>query len=134
MNYNRHLTAKGVLERFPSYHERLLIQLIFSFVELDITGQKFKITKEMCAVKRNTKTLHVEEITPSVIEPSFGIGRIMYAVFEHNFKMREKDEQRTVRDKSDFISGSKGQLTLLNFFSISPCPPWSRHLSVPYCH
>ncbi len=38
----------------------------------------------------------VEEIVPSVIEPSFGIGRVMYSVFEHNFKMREGDEQRTV--------------------------------------
>jgi len=38
----------------------------------------------------------VEEIVPSVVEPSFGIGRIMYALFEHNFRMREGDEQRTV--------------------------------------
>lgn len=38
----------------------------------------------------------VEEIVPSVIEPSFGIGRIMYSIFEHNFKVREGDEQRTV--------------------------------------
>ncbi len=30
-----------------------------------------------------------------MIEPSFGIGRIMYALFEHNFRMREGDEQRT---------------------------------------
>ena len=33
---------------------------------------------------------------PSVVEPSFGIGRIMYSIFEHNFKVREGDEQRTV--------------------------------------
>ena len=32
---------------------------------------------------------------PSVIEPSFGIGRVMYALFEHNFKVREGDENRT---------------------------------------
>ena len=38
----------------------------------------------------------VKEIMPSVIEPSFGIGRIMYAIFEHNFRMRDGDEQRTV--------------------------------------
>ena len=30
---------------------------------------------------------------PNVIEPSFGIGRVMLAVFEHSFKMR--DEKRT---------------------------------------
>ncbi|XP_078050667.1 glycine--tRNA ligase isoform X2 [Augochlora pura] len=54
-----------------------------------------KITKDMIEVKRYQKTVHVEEIIPSVIEPSFGIGRIMYAVFEHNFKAREGDEKRT---------------------------------------
>lgn len=39
----------------------------------------------------------VEEITPNVIEPSFGIGRIMYSIYEHSFHIREGDEQRTVR-------------------------------------
>jgi hypothetical protein len=38
----------------------------------------------------------VEEIIPSVIEPSFGIGRIMYTVLEHAFRIREGDEQRNV--------------------------------------
>lgn len=38
----------------------------------------------------------MEEIIPNVIEPSFGIGRIMYTVFEHTFQIREGDEQRTV--------------------------------------
>lgn len=33
---------------------------------------------------------------PSVIEPSFGIGRIMYCLFEHAFYHREGDEKRTV--------------------------------------
>jgi glycyl-tRNA synthetase len=31
-----------------------------------------------------------------VIEPSFGIGRIMYALFEHNFRVREGDEQESI--------------------------------------
>lgn len=35
-------------------------------------------------------------ITPSVIEPSFGIGRILYCLFEHSFYTREGDAQRTV--------------------------------------
>ena len=53
------------------------------------------IKKDMIQVKRYQKTVHVEEIIPSVIEPSFGIGRIMYAIFEHNFRTREGDEKRT---------------------------------------
>lgn len=34
-----------------------------------------------------------EKYIPSVIEPSFGIGRIMTTVLEHSFKVR--DEKRT---------------------------------------
>lgn len=45
--------------------------------------------------KRYQKQVHVEEIVPSVIEPSFGIGRVMYSVLEHRFRIREGDEQRT---------------------------------------
>jgi glycyl-tRNA synthetase (class II) len=38
----------------------------------------------------------VEEYTPAVIEPAFGIGRIMYTMLEHNFKIRPEDERRKV--------------------------------------
>ena len=31
-----------------------------------------------------------EKYTPSVIEPSFGLGRVMSAMFEHTFKARDK--------------------------------------------
>ncbi|NXS76087.1 GARS ligase, partial [Pandion haliaetus] len=62
---------------------------------VETEGKTFKLTKDMVTVKRFQKTLHVEEIIPNVIEPSFGIGRIMYTVFEHTFHIREGDEQRT---------------------------------------
>jgi len=38
----------------------------------------------------------VEDVLPSVIEPSFGIGRILYSVLEHNYHVREGDENRGV--------------------------------------
>ncbi|XP_060717864.1 glycine--tRNA ligase [Tachysurus vachellii] len=62
---------------------------------IETEGKTFKLTKDMVSIKRFQKTLHVEEITPNVIEPSFGIGRIMYSIFEHTFHVREGDEQRT---------------------------------------
>lgn len=52
------------------------------------------LNREMVSVKKGMKTVHVEEIIPSVIEPSFGIGRIMYSLLEHRFQMRDGDEQR----------------------------------------
>ncbi|VDN54869.1 unnamed protein product [Dracunculus medinensis] len=57
-------------------------------------GGEIDLTKELFSVKRYEKKIHVEEITPSVIEPSFGIGRIFYSVLEHSFRQREGDEQR----------------------------------------
>lgn len=61
---------------------------------LTVGDKIVKLNKDMVTVKTTSKTIHVEEIIPSVIEPSFGIGRIMYSLLEHNFKMRDGDEQR----------------------------------------
>jgi len=63
--------------------------------KVNVGGKEFLISKEMVAIKRSNKTVHVEEIVPAVIEPSFGIGRIMYAVWEHSFRTRSGDEMRT---------------------------------------
>lgn len=62
---------------------------------LKIGEEEFIIEKKMVkTVKRYKKDVHVREVEPHVIEPSFGIGRIMYSVLEHNFQGREGDEQR----------------------------------------
>ncbi|EDW19721.2 glycine--tRNA ligase [Drosophila mojavensis] len=57
-------------------------------------GATHELGTESIAVKHATKTVHVEEFIPSVVEPSFGIGRVMYALLEHSFQCREGDEQR----------------------------------------
>ena len=49
----------------------------------DNNTRSFKITDKMVAIKRYERLEHVEEYVPCVVEPSFGIGRIMYALFEH---------------------------------------------------
>ena len=33
-------------------------------------------------------------VIPSVVEPSFGIGRILYTILEHSFSVREEDAKR----------------------------------------
>ena len=48
----------------------------------------------MVQFNSETKMVHHEDYTPGVIEPSFGIGRILYAILEHNFQGREGDESR----------------------------------------
>jgi glycyl-tRNA synthetase (class II) len=76
----------------------ILIYVLFSSgYVINIGDAEFQLTSDMVSIKRHQKSIHVEEVIPNVVEPSFGIGRIMYALFEHNFRIREGDEQRTVR-------------------------------------
>uniref|UniRef100_A0AAQ5XT20 glycine--tRNA ligase n=1 Tax=Amphiprion ocellaris TaxID=80972 RepID=A0AAQ5XT20_AMPOC len=80
-------------ECYISDQEKLLSEKgEFSF---ETEGKTFTLTKDMVSVRRFQKSLHVQEIVPNVIEPSFGIGRIMYSIFEHSFHIRQGDEQRT---------------------------------------
>lgn len=51
-------------------------------------GRDLPITNEHVQFIRESKIVHEEKYVPHVIEPSFGIGRIVYCVMEHCFKVR----------------------------------------------
>ena len=57
---------------------------------------QFEITSELISFSMQKRTVVECKYTPSVIEPSFGIGRILYAILEHSFSQRDGDEQRCV--------------------------------------
>ena len=54
------------------------------------------LTPDMVRIEHVTRMVSGRSFTPGVIEPSFGLGRIMYCLFEHCFYWREEDEQRVV--------------------------------------
>ncbi|XP_065320818.1 glycine--tRNA ligase-like [Gordionus sp. m RMFG-2023] len=119
--------SKDVLLYFSLLNEEEISILVKKFEEegkikitLPANGRDLEISKDMIYVKRYEKKLYVEEITPSVIEPSFGIGRIMYSVLEHNFKMRE-DDKRTYFSLPSSVSPYKCSiLPLSNNSSFKP--------------
>lgn len=51
--------------------------------------KSYDVTSAMVEIKRVKKKLAGRNFVPSVIEPSFGIGRILYCVFEHSYYTRE---------------------------------------------
>ncbi|CAO3587378.1 unnamed protein product [Absidia cylindrospora] len=63
---------------------------------VDVDGVIFDVSKDDVSVARGTVTEHIREYTPNVIEPSFGIGRILYSLLEHSWWVREGDESRNV--------------------------------------
>lgn len=62
-------------------------------------GKDVTIKKNMVSISKEIKKEHQRVFTPSVIEPSFGIGRIIYCLYEHCFYTRASkggDEQLNV--------------------------------------
>lgn len=64
--------------------------------ELKDCSGSYKIERDMVHFQLVTKTINEVKFIPSVIEPSFGIGRILSAVFEHCYYSRPDDEKRGV--------------------------------------
>jgi glycyl-tRNA synthetase len=63
---------------------------------LTTATQVHEITADLVSFTTEKRTVVETKYTPSVIEPSYGIGRILYAVLEHAFSQRDGDEQRCV--------------------------------------
>ncbi|OAA78096.1 glycyl-tRNA synthetase [Akanthomyces lecanii RCEF 1005] len=59
-------------------------------------GTTTELTAEICSIKKITRVENMREYTPNVIEPSFGIGRILYSILEHVYWYRPQDTAREV--------------------------------------
>ena len=62
----------------------------------EIADGKVELDKELISIAKKTRVENVREYTPNVIEPSFGIGRILYSLMEHCYWTRPGDESRGV--------------------------------------
>ncbi|KAJ3296407.1 Glycine--tRNA ligase 1, mitochondrial [Borealophlyctis nickersoniae] len=59
-------------------------------------GNSYDLTSDFIKIEKRTFKTSIREYIPNVIEPSFGIGRILYQLLEHSYYVREGDEQRAV--------------------------------------
>lgn len=94
---------------------------------LKANDAEFQLTPDTISVKHSSKTMHVEEIIPSVVEPSFGIGRIMYALLEQNFMCRDGDEQRCYFTLPSVVAPLK--CSILPLSNNAEFNPFTRQLS-----
>ncbi|MFB6147584.1 MAG: His/Gly/Thr/Pro-type tRNA ligase C-terminal domain-containing protein, partial [Candidatus Nanohaloarchaea archaeon] len=66
-------------------------------LEIDIDGESFEVDTSWVERKEVEKKVTGEDVMPEVVEPSFGIGRLFYAVLDHSLDTDEVDgEERTV--------------------------------------
>ena len=61
-----------------------------------VRSGQVEIEKDLIKIEKRTRVEHIREYTPNVIEPAFGIGRILYSLMEHVYWTREGSEARGV--------------------------------------
>ncbi|OJJ48802.1 hypothetical protein ASPZODRAFT_60297 [Penicilliopsis zonata CBS 506.65] len=86
-------------------------------VVLDVEGVasgKVELEKDLITIEKRTRVENVREYTPNVIEPSFGIGRILYCLMEHVYWSRAGDEARGVLSFPPVVAPSKVLLVPLS--------------------
>ena len=64
--------------------------------KLEDGATSVQLSKDVLAIDQVTVTETTREYTPNVIEPSFGIGRILYSLLEHVYYYRPQDVARGV--------------------------------------
>ncbi len=76
--------------------------------EFEIMGidniNKFILEPSMLKIVKSEKMIDHEDFIPSIIEPSFGIDRIMYACLNSSYWMRPEDSNRCVLSLNEYIS------------------------------
>jgi len=87
---------KLVVEYLETLGEECKAQMKANFEKgekyvITIKDKQFEITPEMATLEAKEKNVMEEKYVPNVIEPAFGLGRIIYATWEHNFVMRSKE-------------------------------------------
>lgn len=83
-------------------------------VKVDGIEGEVELDGNFVTIEQRTKTEHIREFVPNVIEPSFGIGRIIYAVFEHSYWNRPEDTARSVLSFPPLVAPSKVLLVPLS--------------------
>jgi len=73
-----------------------------------------ELDKDLIKIEKRKRTEHIREYTPNVIEPSFGIGRILYSLMEHVFWIREGDGSRGVLSFPPAVAPTKVLLVPLS--------------------
>jgi glycyl-tRNA synthetase len=79
------------------------------------TGEKFEVTREIVSFEMVETKITNEKYTPAVIEPSFGIGRILYSLLEHSYTVREEEkEQRRILSFKPVVAPIKASVLPLS--------------------
>ncbi|NKE34636.1 glycine--tRNA ligase [Natronococcus sp. JC468] len=88
--------AQAVVKELEALAERDRTAFDGETVEVELEGETDEIPVEKTGFSVDEETIAGEHITPHVIEPSFGVDRVVYTVLHHAYSEDEVDgEERT---------------------------------------
>ncbi|KAF8628930.1 hypothetical protein AX15_003648 [Amanita polypyramis BW_CC] len=70
-------------------------------------SKEFQLSPELLSIEKKVFKQSIREFTPNVIEPSFGLGRILYVLLEHSYWCREQDVDRGVLSLPPVVAPTK---------------------------
>ncbi|WYZ40078.1 hypothetical protein EsH8_IV_000419 [Colletotrichum jinshuiense] len=90
-------TVEAALEATTQEQREKLAKQLTDNGELElevagVAGGKVKVSKDLVKVEFRKRVENTREYTPNVIEPSFGIGRILYSLIEHVYWNRATED------------------------------------------
>ncbi len=105
------------------------------YLNIELEGATVRLGPEYAEVRETEEKIYGEKLTPHVIEPSFGIDRILYVVLENAYNERDERKVMSFRSnvapidvavfplmaKSELVEVSQrivAQLKRANFYSI----------------
>ncbi|KAK2749866.1 Glycine--tRNA ligase 1, mitochondrial [Myotisia sp. PD_48] len=86
-------------------------------IEITVDGVNdgtVELDNQLLKIEKRTRVENIREYTPNVIEPSFGIGRILYCLMEHAYWSRPGDEARAVLSFPPLVAPTKVLLVPLS--------------------
>lgn len=91
--------AKAIVESLKGLEEKEIEKFSKNgYIEVEIEGKKIRLDGDYVAIRHVEETVAGEKITPHVIEPSYGIDRIIYCVLEDAYT--ERDEKSVLNLKN----------------------------------
>lgn len=100
--------SKIIIAYLSNYDNDTIIEMFKELkvdnpVPISINNITYNIDHDMLEIIETEKKIYTKEFYAHTIEPSFGIDRLLYAIFEHNFWAREIDVNRTILSLPDIL-------------------------------
>jgi glycyl-tRNA synthetase len=88
--------AKVIAEKIENYSGE-----VGDSIFVEVNGEKIEILRDLFEIEETEEEVYGEKVIPHIVEPSFGLDRIVYTVLEHSFDrdIVDGEERKVLRLK-----------------------------------